>query len=67
MADTHCHKERLRAVRERVAAIDPYTAQGATGSGLIFADVSTEHVRAFQAHVLDIIDEALSDETKVQL
>jgi hypothetical protein len=53
----------LRSLRDRIAAIDCYTAQGARDAGLHFADISTEHVRAFQDHVLDMIDEALQVET----
>jgi hypothetical protein len=53
----------LRSLRDRIAAIDCYTAQGARDAGLHFADISTEHVRAFQDHVLDMIDEALQVES----
>jgi len=53
-------------LRERIAAMDPYTAQGATDAGLHFADISTEYVKAFQASVLDMIDESLGAPKSVE-
>jgi hypothetical protein len=53
----------LRSLRDRISAIDCYTAQGARDAGLHFADISTEHVQAFRDHVLDMIDEVLQVET----
>lgn len=52
----------LLALRARIEAMDCYTAHGARDAGLHFADISTEQVKAFRDRILDMIDEALTDE-----
>lgn len=56
----------LLALRARIEAMDCYTAPGARDAGLHFADISTEHVKAFRDRILDMIDEAITDDPKVQ-
>lgn len=48
----------LQQLRARVEAMDCYTAHGGRDSGLAFADISTEHVKAFRDRILDMIDES---------
>lgn len=50
----------LMQLREQIAALDPYTAKGTRGSGFDTADLCTEYVRAFQDHVVALIDAAIA-------
>lgn len=44
---------------EILSKADCYTAHGARDSGLINADISTEHVQAFRDHMIDNLDAAI--------
>jgi len=58
--DVRRSQESLLAIRARIEAMDCYTAQGARDAGLHFADISTEHVKAFRDRILDMFDETVA-------